>query len=378
MNKTTPLVHNNWDTLEEIWLGDVWPENFYDDLKPEIRETFYTITQWTKEDLNIIQKKLEEFNVKVVRPKTDGIKDPYTVAGKGKTLIKPPICPRDHFGVIGDKLFANPLPEYSYLELLENYNNVFLMHQDHMIPKVYGSNIVKLGKDIIFDFRTVDQKDFIFRNFQNFQRKHMQWFSDYRLHYSTNGGHVDGCFMPVKPGLVLTTRYWKDYDTTLPGWQCLNIRDPSYITAGKEMLNNGQNGKWLNFVENLPPHFNHFVYENCKKWIGNYKETVFEVNMIMVDPNNMICFDSAKVNDPVYEELDRHGVKCHIVPWRTRGFWDGGLHCITLDIKRKTTLEDYFPERGESGLKTVLSDRFLNSTEKFLTEYNDWIKTQKE
>ena len=60
MNKI--LVHNNWDPLEEIWVGDVWPSHFYDDIKDSrIRDAFYQVTEWTKQDLNALQKKFEEF-----------------------------------------------------------------------------------------------------------------------------------------------------------------------------------------------------------------------------------------------------------------------------------------------------------------------------
>lgn len=373
--KQSILVHNNWDPLEEIWLGDVWPEHFYDDLEPDIRDSFRILTQWTKEDLNAIQNKLEEFNVKVLRPKIDGEKFLYTLENEDKNLLKPPICPRDTNGVVGNKLYTSHVNDPCYESLLSRYSNV-VDKNDPRAPIFIGANSVKLGKDLIFDFVQQPNKDKIFKNLKNFLNFFVPEFSDYRLHYSSNGGHVDSCFMPVKPGLVLTTFYWKSYETTVPGWKCINIKDPSYITLNKKIKQNGANRQWLNFVEELPPHFNKFVYQKCKSWIGNYKETFFEVNMIMIDENNMLCFDTAKANEPVYEELDKHGVKCHIVPWRTRGFWDGGLHCITLDIRRKAVLQDYWPERGSNGLKTVTCSLFGNSTEKALDEFNNWLKTQ--
>ena len=64
-------VHNNWDPLEEIWLGDTWPANFYDDETAEVRDAFYELTEWTKTDLVAIQKKFEEFGVVVRRPVID-------------------------------------------------------------------------------------------------------------------------------------------------------------------------------------------------------------------------------------------------------------------------------------------------------------------
>lgn len=364
-------VHCSWDPLEEIWLGDVWPENFYDDLDPEIRDSFKLITQWTKEDLNSIQKKLEEFNVKVLRPNVEENKTSYTIM-MGKQLKKPPICPRDTNGVVGDKLFSNHKNDICYRKLLKQYNNVY--YPSHEVPFVSGASCVKLGKDLIFDFIATGNKDSIFQHYHNFKKTYGDFFSDYRLHYSTNGGHIDGCFMPVKPGLVLATRYWKDYDLTFPGWEKIHISHPSYITAGKDYKGNGHNGNWITMVKSLPPHFNKFVYQKCKDWVGNYKETYFEVNVVMIDQNNMLCIDSAKANEPIYEALDKQGVKCHVVPWRTRGFWDGGLHCITLDVKRKSSLEDYFPNRGHAGIKTIMSNRISSSQDDFLSKYENWLK----
>lgn len=373
--KITPLVHNNWDPLEEIWLGDVYPEHFYDDLEPDIRDSFRIITQWTKEDLSAIQKKLEEFNVVVKRPNINLDREVYGLGTKKTILRKPPICPRDINGVVGNKLFSCHRNEPAYVDLVKDYNNVFVA--SGMIPSVTGANMVKLGRDIIFDFPVPANKEKIFRHFYKFSKVHGSFFSEYRLHYSRNGGHCDGCFMPLKPGLFLATKYWTDYQLTMPGWDKIEILNPSYITAGKNFfMNNGVNGRWINFVENMPPHFNKFVYEKCKDWTGNYKETYFEVNIVMIDEKNMLCIDSAKINEPVYEALDKHGVKCHIVPWRTRGFWDGGLHCITLDIKRKAKLEDYFPERGDPGVKTVLHGKFFSSQEQFFSEYNEWLSTK--
>lgn len=371
--KTTPLVHNNWDPLEEIWLGDVYPEHFYDDLEPDIRDSFKLLTQWTKEDLDTIQKKFEEFNVKVVRPLIDDDVSlyQYTLNGETTVLSKPPICPRNTNAVVGDKLFSSENNNHAYSELLKNYNNLYIAGPN--IPEVGGANMVKLGKDIIFDFSIEENKEVVFEHFYQFQKLHGSFFSEYRLHYSTNGGHCDGCFMPVKPGLVLTTEYWKDYKETLPGWKRIPIKHPSYITAGKEFKENGENGHWLGFLRDLPPHFNKFVHNKCKDWIGNYKETYFEVNIIMIDENNMICFDSAKANEPIYEVLDKHGVRCHIVPWRTRGFWDGGLHCITLDVKRKAKLEDYFPSRGNSGINPLISTTIFKNHKDFFSEFNDWL-----
>ena len=385
-------VHNNWDPLEEIWLGDVYPKHFYDDLEPEIRDNFYELTEWTKQDLGAIQKKFEEFGVTVRRPKIDGDKSNYLF--KNKFLLKPPICPRDENGVVGDKLFVGGTPNYSYEPLKNLYpkENIYipnwLIDPVNKIPEVSGSSIVKIGKDIVFDYISYNpnaimsisqKKNKVFSTFHNFETTHLNLFKEYRLHFSTNGGHVDACFMPVKPGLVLTTRYWTDYERILPGWKHINITEPTWVNMEKiSGANRGQgvNGSnnWVGFVENMPRHFNAYVKKFCKEWIGNYKETYFEVNTVMLDENNIMCTDTVSAYDPLYEELERNGVKVHIVPWRTRGFWDGGIHCITLDVRRRGEIKDYFPERGAPGINGISCNLFGNNTDVFLQEYEVWKK----
>ena len=40
--------------------------------------------------------------------------------------------------------------------------------------------------------------------------------------------------------------------------------------------------------------------------------------------------------------LKKHKIEPVICPIRHRYFWDGGLHCFTLDLRRKGQKEKYF------------------------------------
>ena len=51
-------------------------------------------------------------------------------------------------------------------------------------------------------------------------------------------------------------------------------------------------------------------------------------------------------NPVVVKKLEEYGITPHIFNFRHRYFWDGGIHCITLDLDREGDREDYFPERG--------------------------------
>lgn len=384
-------VHNNWDPLEEIWLGDTWPEHFFDNEKEEVRDSFYQLTEWTKTDLNAIQKKFEEFGVVVRRPHIDESKrELYTINERSSILRKPPICPRDTHGVIGDKIFSVAGEEPAYQPLYDLYEGHVFKTSDN-IPEIVGSNIVKIGRDIIFDTFSddsgtlVERKNKIFEQFKLFELMHGNLFgSDYRLHFSTEGGHLDGCYMPVKENLVLTTAYFDAYDVILPNWKSIGIRSPSYMSEkathkhtnninGTGHARNKWEGNYSGMMDNAPHHFNNYIKKFCRDWIGNYKETYFEVNVVPIDENNLMCIGTHNdVFEKLFIELEKNGITCHPVPWRTRGFWDGGIHCITLDVRRRGELKDYFPDRGEYGIKTVRSQLFGHSTEKFFDEYNAW------
>ena len=373
------LVHNNWDPLEEIWLGDVWPEHFYDDLEPEIRDSFYKITEWTKTDLNIIQKKLEEFNVVVRRPFIDPNNKQLYCDKNTNKLLKPPITPRDMSGVVNDKLyFADTSVESCYQPLLDLYpeENVF---KNVLLS---GAGTVKLGKDIIIDtdpHLPFNSKEHLFKLFHGTFNKLIlkdHLLNDYRIHYATGGGHMDGCFMPLKPGLILTTRYWNNYKDMFPEWRRIDLNHPTYKNHTSRN-GNGHNGKWFlpGSHDSQDRLLNQYVEEYCKNWIGNYTETYFEVNVVMIDEKNMLCMGA---HESLFNDLEKEGITCHVVPFRTRGFWDGGIHCITLDIRRRAVMKDYFPERGSMGLKSITSDIFKEGidADEFLKQYESW-KTSK-
>jgi hypothetical protein len=88
-----PIInsHNSWNKLEEVWLGDVYPQQWYDHLPPQICDAFQHLTEITKEDLDVIKNALEVFGVTVRRPVYQNI-DQY-IQTDTEQLIKPQICP---------------------------------------------------------------------------------------------------------------------------------------------------------------------------------------------------------------------------------------------------------------------------------------------
>lgn len=345
----------NWSKLEEVWLGDVYPASWYDHLPSEIQDCFQDLTERTQQDLNYIQKKLESLNVVVCRPFYDHI-DNY-VDQDTQQLIKPEICPRDYYVTIGKTLFAKKLstdqgPWKSHIDRYVSQGDCVENMLGDKNLTLNGACIVRAGKDLYFDLvynlseSEIQNKQFVLDYFkEHFAEK----FKDYRIHVLFNGGHVDACFSLLKPGIILGNKYFKDYARTFPNWKLFNVAVPEFYKHARwrNPASPGHNGKWWLPNFKYSKSFNNHVIEHAKNWIGDYTETFFEVNCLVIDENNVFIPGE---NEGVFRELEKLGITAHAMPFRTRTFWDGGLHCITLDIRRQDRCNDYFPERGESSM----------------------------
>jgi hypothetical protein len=318
--------HNSWSPLEEVWLGDIYPAAWYDHLPTEIRDVFQELTEITQQDLNSIQRTLESFGVTVQRPQYDRIDD---YVDDASMLIKPEICPRDTNVVIGNTLYRLNHRYRCWDHVLRQYPSVkFAPHS-----VVNGANVVRAGRDIVID---TDVYDWQYQN----------EFPEYRVRLVKNGGHMDGCFAILKPGLILANHYFDDYETTFPGWEVIMLDNPTYGAApsrGYAQPYPVYNGKFWDTTVGTNNSFNQHIVQHALDWVGDYTETYFELNCLVVDENNVLMPGE---NHQLAEDLSRRGITVHWVPFRTRSFWDGGVHCLTVDIRRQSSIVDYFPERN--------------------------------
>jgi hypothetical protein len=165
-----------------------------------------------------------------------------------------------------------------------------------------------------------------------------------RIHILNNGGHADGCFALLKPGVILASNYFDSYEKTFPGWERIDTSLPEFFSHRNLGANdNHGNGKWWLPGMHSNRAFNEHIIKHAQTWIGDYTETFFEVNCLVLDEKNVMVLGE---HDAIFRRMEEYGITAHSVPFRTRTFWDGGMHCLTLDIRRQTKLEDFFPERS--------------------------------
>ena len=208
---------------------------------------------------------------------------------------------------------------------------------------VGGATTTRVGKDLYFG--TVIQNESKDKIIKYLREVEGEISSDYRSHVVNVGTHSDGIFCPVKPGLIVSLRSIKNYEKTFPDWEVVYLPDQSWDKIYPFLKLKKKNyGKWWVPGEELNDDFTDFVETWLKDWVLYVEETVFDVNMLVIDEHNVVCNNYSK---DVFDAFERHGITPHIINFRHRYFWDGGLHCITSDLSRRGVMNDYFPERNK-------------------------------
>ena len=382
----TYSVHQHWDPLRVCAVGRSYPPEFYSFItNSRVRDIMERIAQETEEDYQKLIKLLESFGVEVVRPEIDPEFSTYLIDGKYRSPIM--MTPRDYTAMIGDRFFMpsirdeyfiwdnvkgsdwpkkptneeefSALPDWVKQELvslsdISTFSKLLVPNTQFFTPLkslinsqgneiIYDKDIntamiTRIGKDLYFGTESYGQDQ------TTLKQKSEELFPDYRCHVVNTGGHADGTFCPVVPGLIVSLYDVPSYANTFPDWEVVYLPGQSW-TAVKPFLDlkEKNHGKWWVPGEELNDDFTEFVEGWLSHWVGYVEETVFDVNMLVIDEKNVICNN---YNEQVFAAFDRHGITPHIVNFRHRYFWDGGLHCITSDLHREGVQKDYFPERG--------------------------------
>jgi hypothetical protein len=172
-----------------------------------------------------------------------------------------------------------------------------------------------------------------------------QKYTTTRNHIVDTAGHADGIYCPVCPGLIISLKDVPTYADSFPGWEVIYLPNQSWSAVKPFLdLKRKNKGRWWIPGFEYDKDVVSVVETWLSHWTGYVEETVFDVNMLIIDPKNVMVFG---YNKQVFDALDRYGITPHIVPFRHRYFWDGGIHCVTSDLHREGEMQDYFPERNQ-------------------------------
>jgi hypothetical protein len=335
--------YTSWQPLEEVIVGNCYPGHYFDFIdNKNVRLQLEQILNETEEDLNNLQKTIEQYGAVVKRPDVMPKEDFQRNQISGEGVSMPPLTPRDWQITLGEKLLVcAPLDEmktilngYDKDSIVDPFNGVW--SPDVVLNGGNASCIVRVGRDIFVDnseFWTREQTEWVEQNVLD---------GRYKIHEAVTEGHGDAVFAILKPGVLLSTYHADDLNLAdeFRGWDILKLNDPSIKHAmeiGKFRYENF-NGRWYVHEETPSTEFANYVDTYLKDWTGESAETVFNVNCLVLDEQHVIF---SGYNKEVWDFCAKHNIEPIICELRHKYFWDGGISCCTQDIRRKGGLESY-------------------------------------
>jgi hypothetical protein len=339
--------YTSWQPLEEVIVGCAFPPDYFDFIdNAQVRNQLQQILSETEEDLTNLQRVIEQYGARVRRPSLQDKNRFQAQQTKGISVTLPPLTPRDWQISLGQTLLRI-MPVFELNEICNTFADQVV--NPHNIPNPYipwdpecilngasASCIVRVGRDVFFDnsdYLKPEQTRWIVDNVLG---------PDYRIHEAVTDGHGDAVFAILKPGVILSSKHDENLhlDRDFPGWEVHKVWDSSILAAmeiGKFKQENF-NGRWYVTGQTPTTEFADYVDTYLNKWTGFVSETVFDVNCLVLDEENVVF---SAYNKPVFDFCRRHRINPIISELRHSYFWDGGISCCTQDLRRRGGLETY-------------------------------------
>ena len=388
---------NSWDEfqpLQQVVLGSLYESEFFDDVKnPKIRSALKKIIDETHEDLDNFKRTMNSHGIDVFQATTkemgykDSIMDYVNVDGElgykrnvgndffhtgvsASLIPNPPLQPRDDSIVMGNKILCTDPKTFATSRMipmfkkwfgdenvdtsvadeellfirsdknLKNFlqkenleateENLSMARQKNKLGGFCSPNLTRIGKTCLVDtWQTPGVvEEFLSINAPEFNYKKI-----------TIGGHNDAIFSVIKPGLVIATRELEPYKHIFDGWEIIWFEDPNWDNVRHfRELRFKNHGKWWVPGEETNDEFTYFVEGFLNNWVGQADETIFDVNCLVVDDKHVVVNSD---NPYLIDNLRKYQMEPIVCPLRHSFFWDGGWHCLTLDVKRNGVQVDY-------------------------------------
>ena len=374
-------VYQHWDPLQVCIVGRTYPPEFYHWIKDaNTRRKFELLAQETEEDYQNLSKLLSDrFGVQVLRPEIPTDTDSLFVDGR---WVQPPTAPRDYFIMIQDKFWVPQVPNASHAwtvfyrqyrhswwpdavrpqdlyDALPEYadavrkafaqfcrvdqkhlDNKLLFYKDifeHIrlqgneikytdMDFINGCFVSRLGENLFFATQTYYDDKKALLDLVN------QEFTHTTNRVVNSGGHGDSVYCPITPGLIISINDVLTYSDTFPGWEVVYLPPSNYEHMREFEASMKRNkGRWFMPGFENDNNLCHIMEHYFDAWVGQVSETVFDVNILIVDPHNIVV---SAYNKIVEDACARYGVAMHVSPFRHKYFWDAGVHCITNDLSR--------------------------------------------
>ena len=374
--------YNSWDPLKKCMVGSAYTQDFFADYHDkQVADVLCRVNEETREDLEQLVRILKGEGVETYRTPQNRKNSVNEILQLSQQIPKPYNAPRDHYFVLGENLVYskryadlaastwNPPWKDTEDYLEPHFDAPDELKQPEGVDSFDGACIMRAGRDL-----TVDSVSSGGEYFQN------TWIPRYNARYGTNfrahtiglGRHTDGVMNLLRPGLIISAVFMENYDVTYPGWEVFKVKKPrdnpyvmEFIKMKRERAKNRHKNYWIHGEEQNEL-LHQFIDLHFKHGVGHVFETNFDVNILSLDQDTIIT--SGKNAEVERQLWEKYGIRTIVSPMRHRWFWDGGIHCATVDLYREGSCENYWPERGDAGIQ--MDDQFLVDADKQLKDDN--------
>jgi glycine amidinotransferase len=348
------MIYTEYDPLESVIVGDTYdPDQVSQLLNHPNPSKFNRILEETKQDLDRLAQFLKQGNIEVMRPDVYQYYDPVNMPEFDVQFPIAPIVPRDALLVMGRTIlqtytsytdrYFDAISYYKIFEsmfqqgyrwisqpapMLENLNTEddwFVndrTYKDRLMDRVlwHTATMFKAGDAIIVNHEGPGSAS------------GLEWcrreLPEYRFVNNTASrckgfGHIDHGFIMIDDDTVIHAGMeW------VP--ECLHTKQLIDVSDCLPEL------KMDRFVQDYAEAKNRMDIDWVNKYLDNWRgynqEVCFDLNVLIIDRHNIVF---ARHIPKLFAKLKSLHIDCHVVPQRHYLFWDGGIHCSTLDVKRK-------------------------------------------
>ena len=347
------MIYTEYDPLQSVIVGDTYAPGDVDHLLTKGNTSqFNKILEETKQDLDLLADFLKRGNVEVMRPHIynyDTVKMPtFDVQ-----LPIAPVVPRDALMVMGKNIIQT-YTSYTdrYFDSVSYYPIFEKMFQQ-------GYRWVSQPAPMLINLNTKDDWICNDRTYKDTLHNRVLW------HTATMFKAGDAFIVNQEgpgsnTGLEWCKRelpefaFYPNTGTRFNGFGHIDhgfimIDDDTVIHSGMDWVPQCLHNKKLIDVSDCLPELKMDRYvqdyaeaknkmdvawldKYLENWRGYSQEVCFDLNVLIIDRNNIVF---ARHIPKLFEKLKSLHIDCHVVEQRHYLFWDGGIHCSTLDVKRK-------------------------------------------
>jgi glycine amidinotransferase len=351
------MIFTEYDKLQEIIVGDSYLPGDLDNFLPQpCLKKFNLILEETKQDLDALAKFFIDSNIKVLRPTVLRYDTPVIIGDLKISVPMCPIVPRDQYFVM-DNTFSQTYTSYSdrYLDVL-CYKQIFNYfaeqnYQIHCQPTPQLRNITAEESWFISDkiYKDTYKEQLLWHTATMYKlgdsiivnsagpgtQLGYEWIKKIYASYKfipnlpenifKNYGHIDhGFFMLDDDTVVHCGLKW--VPTILQNKKLIDISQ--YVS--EVYIDNYVK----DYVSTDGKYSELWLEKYLSNWRGYNQEVCFDLNVVVLDSKNVLF---GRHIPELFKYLKTLGIECHMVNQRHQVYWEGGIHCFTLDTKRKGT-----------------------------------------